>query len=98
MLDDPQPTYMVIDRFEDSGWVILEWVDGANLRLPAVLLPRAARPGDVLRVELSSELEATPVRQTVVLTVDPDETRRRRQHAEGLRESLPKGPEADIDL
>jgi hypothetical protein len=60
----PPSTLWVIDRIE-AGWATLcpaeppEPQGGAELTLPAALLPAGAREGQALRLALTLDLEAT---------------------------------------
>lgn len=94
------PTTYALDRFEDDGWAVLEDEQGASFRVPRAWLPNGAQEGDVLR------LEPRPVAPPGVgdrvrelrMVVDEMETRRRRDEAQTLWESLPRGPEGDLEL
>lgn len=86
--------HSIIERFEDNGWAVLERPDGELFNAPREWLPIEAREGDVLRVDATSKGKAS----RVSFTVDATETAKRREVARELRDSLPKGPEGDIEL
>lgn len=62
---------LIIDRFE-GDWAVIEYGE-IVFNLPRSLVPRTAKEGDVLRLEL---------------TVDEKATRERRQHIEELTKDL----------
>jgi len=85
---------LVVDRVEDGGWAVVEWPDGVTFELPAGWLPAGVRDGDVLAVEV----HGTEDEARVTLRLDPEARAARLDEARRLRESLPKGPEGDLDL
>lgn len=98
VMDASDRTHWTVDRLEDEGRVVLETDAGATLDLPAAWLPDAIREGDVLRVEVRRDEEEAPYARAVRFVRDEAETERRRRAAVRLRESLPSGPEGDLDL
>ncbi|MFO0892178.1 MAG: DUF3006 domain-containing protein [Isosphaeraceae bacterium] len=54
-------THLSLDRFEGRGKAIAVLVaeDGASLNVPRAFLPAGARPGDVLKLTLEVDPEAT---------------------------------------
>lgn len=97
---DDIATFWAIDRLGDHGWAVLENDQGVSVRIPRSWLPEAAREGSVLRAEsgaadgLREDAHSIDLR----LLVDREETERRRNQAEELRENLPRGPEGDLEL
>ena len=87
-------THYAIDRFEDQEWAVLERPDGKTFNVPREWVPEDASEGDVLRLELATQSEAS----RLLLVVDRAEGRRRRENAEERRAHLPKGPEGDLEL
>ena len=88
------PTHYAIDRFEENGWAVLERPDGQTFNVPREWLPEDTSEGDVLRLELATQSDAS----RLLLVVDRAEERRRRENAEERRARLPKGPEGDLEL
>ena len=86
--------HYAVDRFEDQGWAVLERSDGETFNVPREWVPEDAGEGDVLRLELATQSEAS----RLLLVVDRAEERRRRGEAEERRARLPKGPEGDLEL
>ena len=87
-------THYTIDRFEDNGWAVLERPDGQTFNVPREWVPEDANEGDVLRLELATQSEAS----RLLLVVDRAEGHQRRENAEERRARLPKGPEGDLEL
>ena len=74
----------VIDRFED-GWAVLLVGDEARLlNVPRKLLPRGAREGHWLKVEIEGD-------QLVSAAIDRDETARAKQRVTEKLERLRRG-------
>ena len=84
----------IIERFEDNGWAVLERDDSETFNIPLNWLHEEVQEGDVLSLELSAEAKAS----TLSFTLDDEETARRRLEAKARWDSLPKGPEGDIEL
>ena len=84
--------YYVLERFEEA-WAVLEAAAGETFKVPRSWLPSTAKEGDVLSVSLESGDESN-----LRFAVDLAETDARRQRANELRESLPQGPEEDLEL
>lgn len=64
---------LVIDRFEGE-YVLIEY-NRRIFHMPKVLLPKGAREGDVIKIDI---------------TVDKEETEKRKQSAEELMDKLRK--------
>ena len=96
MIDKAQrdDTHFLLERFEDNGWAVLERPDGELFNAPREWLPEEAREGDVLKVDAVSKSKAS----RVSFSIDATETAERREAARERRDSLPKGPEGDIEL
>ncbi len=84
----------IIDRLEDNGWTVLEREDGQTFNVPSDWLPEEAQDGHVLTLE--AEVSGKESRLHVAL--GEEETKRRREAAKARWDSLPKGPEGDIEL
>ncbi|MBE3575445.1 MAG: DUF3006 domain-containing protein [Firmicutes bacterium] len=52
----------IIDRFE-ADWAVLEGPGQATFNLPRSLLPKNARPGDVLTIDIRIDEAATKERR-----------------------------------
>lgn len=98
-MNDTSSSHWTVDRLEDEDHAVLEADAGTILNVPATWLPATVREGDVLRVEVggAAEDEANGTR-AVRFVRDEAETDRRREAARDLRDSLPTGPEGDLDL
>jgi hypothetical protein len=83
----------IIDRFEDNDLAVLETDAGESLDVHRNHLPSDAREGDVL-----TELPKAEQHGEVRYAVDHGKTARRREEAKARWNSLPKGPEGDIEL
>lgn len=93
-------TFWTLDRFEDGDWAILEGDAEATVHVPRAWLPRAAREGHVLRLEIGSEdeLDEDSHASELRFVVDEVETQQRRDEMQDLRDALPDGPEGDLGL
>ena len=101
--DQNEAASYVVDRLEDADLVILEDEQGRSLTVPRAWLPNELGEGDVVVVEqqeLISEDEAgfTTSYRGLDVYVDHAATQARRERADDLRNSLPKGPEGDLSL
>lgn len=56
----------VIDRFEGK-WVVVEGDDREVFNLPKSLLPETAREGDVIRIRVEVDPEATKARRDKIM-------------------------------
>jgi hypothetical protein len=75
---------LCIDRIEGKGIAVLLTDDGEQIDFPRKLLPKGARPGDVLSLTLER---------------DPEATERLRKDTMDLQERLKKtDPGGDIEL
>jgi hypothetical protein len=74
----------VIDRFEKSWAVLLVGESGRIINTPRASLPRRAREGQWLLIELDGD-------KVVSAMVDREETERARKRIEGKLESLRRG-------
>lgn len=92
-----EPRTLIVDRIED-GFAVLEAGDASlevgSMHVPASWLPTDAREGSVLRVEVGREGDSS----RVALTLDPETQAAREAEIRALRESIPEGPDGDIDL
>jgi hypothetical protein len=86
--------HFTIDRFEDGGLVVLEDGTGQTVSLPREWLPDGISEGDVILVTVRADAGVASVR----LQLDAEATRNRRDEMSALRESLPRGPEGDLEL
>lgn len=82
---------LILERLE-GGVAVLETSAGHVLNVPAELLAKGVREGDVLRLIVDDSGE--------LLGLEPDflETRKRREAAARHRASLPTAPEGDFEL
>ena len=83
-----------IDRFEDSGWAVLEDEHAQTFNVPTTWLPAAAREGDVLEVSQQRSGDSHLLR----FTLDMTGREGRLAEAAKRRETLPRGPKGDITL
>jgi Protein of unknown function (DUF3006) len=74
----------VIDRFEDSWAVLLVGEEGRRLNVPRKVLPRGAREGHWLQVELEGD-------QLISATIDREATAAARQRILDKLDSLRRG-------
>lgn len=98
MSEPDHSSHWAIDRFEGGGWAVLEGRDGETFRVPASWLPAGAAEGDVLRLAAGHPGAGPGAASTVTLSLDEEETQRRREEADEIRRSLPRGPEGDFEL
>lgn len=47
--------HVIIDRFEDGGWAVLEVAAGTTITVPAGWLPASATSGAALRVRVQNK-------------------------------------------
>jgi hypothetical protein len=83
---------MIVDRIEDGVATLeddLGWLD-----VPDGWLPAGATEGSVLRVEVERDGDSS----RVTLTLDAAAQAEREAEMRRLRESIPEGPEGDLEL
>ncbi len=86
--------HVFIDRFEDNGWVALEREDRQTFNVPRDWLPEDAKEGDILKVDIASQGQAS----RISFTVDEEEKERRLEELRASREDRPVVPEGDLEL
>lgn len=79
---------VIIDRFEEEHWVVLEIAAGTTITVPAAWVPDDAVEGDVLRVKRRQEGDSSSVR----FIIDTEERKRR---TERIRSKLDRLRERD---
>ncbi|SFH29821.1 Protein of unknown function [Desulfotomaculum arcticum] len=55
---------LIIDRFEGQ-YAIIE-INRRTFHIPKTLLPKEARPGDVIKVQITVDREATETRKRII--------------------------------
>lgn len=90
------PNYATLDRFEDNDQAVLELAVGLTMTVPRSWLPPKAKEGDVLRLRITESESGTG--SFLSFHIDARQTTQRREAAKDLRDSLPKGPEGDLEL
>lgn len=90
------PNYAFLDRFEDNDQAVLELAVGLTMTVPRAWLPSNVQEGDVMRMRVTGSESGE--RSLLSFHIDAHETAERREAATNLRNSLPKGPEGDLEL
>jgi hypothetical protein len=88
----PGPLPWIVERIE-NGVVVLEG-DHGTVEVPAAWLPRGAREGSVLQVQVERGDDAA----RLVLALDPEGQAAREAEIRRLRASIPEGPGGDVVL
>lgn len=86
--------HVTLERFEDNGWAVVERPDGETFNVPRSWVPGSAQEGAVLRLELNTDAESVQV----ALSIDHEETERRREEAQAWYDATPKVGEGDLEL
>jgi hypothetical protein len=88
----PGPLAWIVERIEED-LAVLEG-DQGTVEVPAAWLPRGAREGSVLQVQVERDADAT----RLVLVLDPEGQAAREADIQRLRASIPEGPGGDVVL
>ena len=86
-----------IDRFEGTGWAVLEDERGRSFDVPRGWLPAGAREGDVLDGFPANDASGGAT-STLRFELNPAARDERLADAHRLRTQLPKGPKGDVSL
>ena len=88
------PRY-IVDRFEGSGWVVLEDEQARTFTVPTNWLPIGVREGSVLRASADNDGAGTSV---IRFSVDPASHDEQLKKAHERLHTLPRGPKGDLSL